>query len=76
MNNEDNYAAPNQQKRGFILRPSSKTKREPESPPVVPCCSYVCDAGSDYPVMWNPYNKVVQCHNCGHIYYPEPSITP
>lgn len=20
--------------------------------------------------MWNPYNKVVQCHNCGHIYKP------
>ena len=63
-----NYAAPNQQKRGFILRPSP----EPEAPPVIPCCGYIaCIAGADYPVMWNPYNKVVQCHNCGHIYVPE-----
>ena len=22
-------------------------------------------------VMWNPYNKVVQCHKCGHIYVPK-----
>ncbi len=21
-------------------------------------------------VKWNPYNKVVQCHRCGHIYVP------
>ena len=77
MNNEDNYAAPGQQKRGFILRPSTKTKTDPESPPIVPCCDYVaCVAGADYPVMWNPFNKVVQCHNCGHIYVPEPLTNP
>jgi hypothetical protein len=20
--------------------------------------------------MWNEFNKVVQCHNCGHVYVP------
>ena len=28
---------------------------------VCPSCGYV---GA---IMWNPYNKVVQCHNCGQI---------
>ena len=23
-------------------------------------------------VMWNPWNKVVQCHRCGHIFLPAP----
>ena len=22
-------------------------------------------------VKWNPYNKVVSCHRCGHIYIPK-----
>ena len=21
--------------------------------------------------MWNPFNKVVQCHNCGMVYEPK-----
>lgn len=21
-------------------------------------------------VKWNPYNKVIQCHVCGHVYVP------
>ena len=24
-------------------------------------------------VKWNPYNKVVQCHNCGQIFVPKRS---
>lgn len=23
--------------------------------------------GKSAPVLWNPYNKVVQCHHCGQI---------
>lgn len=22
-------------------------------------------------IEWNPYNQVVQCHNCGHVYVPK-----
>ena len=35
----------------------------------VPCCGYVFQK-NDYPVFWNPYNEVVQCHNCGEVYVP------
>lgn len=44
------------------------------------CCGYEFDAdkraGSvgltvGCPVMWNSYNHVVQCHNCGHVYVPD-----
>lgn len=21
-------------------------------------------------VKWNPYNQVIQCHSCGHVYLP------
>lgn len=29
-----------------------------------------CENAEDYPgpIAWNPFNKVVQCHSCGHIY--------
>jgi hypothetical protein len=65
---EINLAAPNQQKKsGFILRPTP----DPEPPVVVPCCQYVLTDTQKYPVFWNPFNKVVQCHNCGHIWTPE-----
>ena len=34
------------------------------------CCNY--EINDDRPVvMWNPGNRVVQCHNCGHVYVPE-----
>ncbi len=23
-------------------------------------------------VFWNPYNGIVQCHSCGHVYVPIP----
>ena len=34
------------------------------------CCNYNPPKDQPYPVMWNPYNKVVQCHNCGTVYEP------
>ncbi len=34
------------------------------------CCQYLCPDDLAYPVYWNPYNKVVQCHHCGRVYVP------
>jgi uncharacterized Zn finger protein len=34
-----------------------------------PCCGYEIDNARP-PVMWNEFNGVVQCHNCGHVYVP------
>ena len=39
--------------------------------PPTECCNYICPVSIPYPVMWNPYNKVVQCHNCGHVFIPK-----
>ena len=40
---------------------------QPEQEPVaLPCCGYT-DASA---VKWNPFNGVVQCHNCGQTYTP------
>lgn len=33
------------------------------------CCNYEID-NTRPPVMWNEFNGVVQCHNCGHVYVP------
>jgi len=33
---------------------------------LLPCCGY----DNTSAVYWNPYNKVCQCHNCGHVYTP------
>ena len=34
------------------------------------CCQY--DYGKlPHPVQFNPYNNVVQCHNCGEVYVPQ-----
>lgn len=33
----------------------------------VKCCGYYDPSV----VKWNPFNKVIQCHNCGHIYEPK-----
>ena len=41
---------------------------------VVPCCRYVADP-ENYPVYYNPYNNVVQCHNCGEQYVPASKVT-
>jgi len=38
---------------------------QPEQEPVaLPCCGYT-DASA---IKWNPFNGVVQCHNCGQTY--------
>lgn len=36
----------------------------------VPCCGYKAKLNG-YPVMWNQFNKVVQCHNCGNVWVPK-----
>lgn len=35
-----------------------------------PCCAYVA-RDQHWPVSWNPFNRVVQCHNCGTVYEPK-----
>jgi len=37
----------------------------------LPCCGYT-DASA---VKWNPFNRVVQCHNCGQTYTHLPQRT-
>jgi hypothetical protein len=45
---------------------------QPEQEPMaLPCCAYT-DASA---IKWNPYNQVVQCHNCGQIYTTPPQRT-
>lgn len=34
---------------------------------ITPCCGYDCTREVN-PIVFNPYNKVVQCHNCGQVY--------
>jgi hypothetical protein len=41
--------------------PPQRTEQEPVK---LPCCGYT-DASA---VKWNPFNCVVQCHNCGQTY--------
>jgi hypothetical protein len=45
--------------------PPQRTEQEPVSVEL-PCCGYT-DASA---VKWNPFNGVVQCHNCGQTYTP------
>ena len=46
--------------------------QEIEQEPVkLPCCGYT-DASA---VKWNPFNRVVQCHNCGQTYTNPPQRT-
>jgi hypothetical protein len=37
-----------------------------QEPVALPCCGYT-DASA---IKWNPFNGVVQCHNCGQTYTP------
>lgn len=39
---------------------------------ITPCCGYKWSEvqSNPYPVFWNPLNRVVQCHNCGHVWVP------
>lgn len=39
----------------------------------LPCCGYADTSA----LKWNPYNSVVQCHNCGQVYTaPQPARQP
>lgn len=52
----------------WALRPRVEGKAQK-----VPCCNYAWDPKTHtqpYPVMWNPFNEVVQCHNCGVQWEP------
>lgn len=51
----------------------SEIMSEQESHPETECCNYICPITLPYPVMWNEFNKVVQCHNCGHVWEPKPA---
>ena len=42
-----------------------------QEPVALPCCGYT-DASA---VKWNPFNNVVQCHNCGQLYTSQPQRT-
>jgi len=49
------------------MREVQRLGQEIEQEPVaLPCCGYT-DASA---VKWNPFNGVVQCHNCGQTYTP------
>ncbi len=37
------------------------------------CCGYKIDNTRPV-VMWNEFNGVVQCHNCGHVYVPRQKL--
>jgi hypothetical protein len=45
----------------YYTTPPQRTEQEPVK---LPCCGYT-DASA---VKWNPFNRVVQCHNCGQTY--------
>lgn len=34
----------------------------------------ICCGNDPKVVYFNPYNEVVQCHSCGHVYEPKPSV--
>ena len=48
-----------------------KTPQEQVEHPPTECCNYSAPITIPYPVMWNEFNKVVQCHNCGHVWVPK-----
>jgi hypothetical protein len=43
-----------------------------QEPVALPCCGYT-DASA---IKWNPFNGVVQCHNCGQTYTPPAAQRP
>ena len=55
------------------MREVQRLGQEIEQEPVaLPCCGYT-DASA---VKWNPFNNVVQCHNCGQVYTSQPQRKP
>ena len=54
------------------MRETQRLGQEIEQEPVaLSCCGYT-DASA---VKWNPFNNVVQCHNCGQVYTAPPQRT-
>ena len=47
-----------------------KTPQKQAEHPPTECCNYSAPITIPNPVMWNEFNKVVQCHNCGHVWVP------
>ena len=57
----------------MLLNEAAQALAQPEQEPVaLPCCGYT-DASA---VKWNPFNNVVQCHNCGQVYTSQPQRKP
>jgi hypothetical protein len=53
----------------YTLNVDTAPHPQPKQEPVkLPCCSYH-DATA---IKWNQFNGVVQCHNCGESYAPQP----
>jgi len=48
----------------FLVRDVDAIELKSECCESVPCCGY----SGPNPIKWNPFNKVVQCHNCGAVY--------
>lgn len=48
-----------------------KTPQEEATHSPTECCNYSAPLRLPYPVMWNEFNKVVQCHNCGQVWNPK-----
>ena len=62
----------NQVLKEHAMREVQRLGQEIEQEPVaLPCCGYT-DASA---VKWNPFNNVVQCHNCGQVYTSPPQRT-
>jgi hypothetical protein len=55
----------------YTTRPAAPDMPHPQpkqEPVKLPCCSYHAATA----IKWNQFNGVVQCHNCGEIYAPQP----
>ncbi len=39
------------------------------------CCGYIPSRYGEHPIKWNPYNQVVQCHNCGAVKTPNVEVS-
>lgn len=42
---------------------------EAEKATATDCCGYI--SRTTHPVKWNPFNREVQCHNCGAVWKPK-----
>ncbi len=49
---------------------SNDVPYEKDTLPATLCCNYISTVKLGFPVYFNEGNKVVQCHNCGHVWEP------